>query len=384
MRLRDWTILGVFLITSLQVLFCFQSHATISHISGSFFSIYGEDDRKDLYEFKKDSRYAKLADSTVALFKADQIISRQEMDWLGISWFFEDPTQLILIGTLLKDKTIKRMVPVRRTISPYLPDNRTPNPEFGTVLMGRLFGFDLTPMEEKFFPICDGERFADQPTGAFCSGSLIAPNLVLTAGHCIDTVEECEQTRFVFGYDVKEKDKSVLSVSADEVYQCKKIHYRDVTSKDFMGEDEPDFAIIELDRSVSNHQPLLLNQAQKETLTEGSDLFVIGHPIGLPTKVSANARVIENSSKNYFRTNLDTYGGNSGSPVFSEKTGLIEGVLVAGTPDFEIDKKNKCFRSVRYKDKDKTQTEIVTRGSVILEILEDLVAWKTRNDSLDM
>src|SRR5262249_25343784 len=32
--------------------------------------------------------------------------------------------------------------------------------------------------------LCAGERFRDQPIGAFCSGFLVAPDIIATAGHC--------------------------------------------------------------------------------------------------------------------------------------------------------------------------------------------------------
>jgi hypothetical protein len=34
--------------------------------------------------------------------------------------------------------------------------------------------------------LCQGERFRDQPIGAFCSGFLVGPDIVATAGHCVD------------------------------------------------------------------------------------------------------------------------------------------------------------------------------------------------------
>ena len=36
----------------------------------------------------------------------------------------------------------------------------------------------------------------------------------------------------------------------------------------------------------------------------------------------------------YFTANLDTYRGNSGSPVFNAITHKVEGVLVRGEQDF--------------------------------------------------
>src|SRR5262245_5518117 len=43
--------------------------------------------------------------------------------------------------------------------------------------------------------VCPDERFATQPANADCSATLIAPDIMLTAGHCINS---CGDSRFVF------------------------------------------------------------------------------------------------------------------------------------------------------------------------------------------
>ena len=50
----------------------------------------------------------------------------------------------------------------------------------------------------------------------------------------------------------------------------------------------------------------------------------------------------------YFVANLDTYGGNSGSPIINAATGMLEGILVRGATDFVIDNVENCFRSNVY------------------------------------
>ena len=62
--------------------------------------------------------------------------------------------------------------------------------------------------------------------------------------------------------------------------------------------------------------------------------IVIGHPIGLLKKMAGNASVRSNSNPDYFIANLDTFGGNSGSPVFNADTHEVEGILVRGDTDF--------------------------------------------------
>ena len=50
--------------------------------------------------------------------------------------------------------------------------------------------------------------------------------------------------------------------------------------------------------------------------------------------MAAGANIRKSVHRNFFVANLDTYAGNSGSPVFNTDTGLIEGILVRGEQDF--------------------------------------------------
>jgi subtilisin-like proprotein convertase family protein/V8-like Glu-specific endopeptidase len=182
--------------------------------------------------------------------------------------------------------------------------------------------------------VCDTEPYHDQPTAAFCSGSLIAPDLVLTAGHCITDDQDCAATKFAFGFAVKTEGKYPQTIAKADVYGCKEV----IHTQHIM--DGADFAIVRLDRVVTNHTPLTLRQ--NGTPAVGDDLTLIGHPSGLPTKVADGAKVrrIENG---FLVANTDSYAGNSGSAVFNSHTGEIEGVLVRGEQDFEY--QNGCMVS---------------------------------------
>jgi V8-like Glu-specific endopeptidase len=77
-------------------------------------------------------------------------------------------------------------------------------------------------------------------------------------------------------------------------------------------------------------------------IEEGTPIVVIGHPTGLPTKVSAGANV-RSVNDIYFIANLDTFGGNSGSAVFNAETGDIEGILVRGERDYIYSSARGCY-----------------------------------------
>lgn len=187
--------------------------------------------------------------------------------------------------------------------------------------------------------LCPGERFAEQPAGAFCSGTLVGPDLVMTAGHCITDEAKCADTKFIFGFGLKKAGDYPSSVPESEVYGCKRIVKRALTTStvgllyhNFVnGGPGPDYALIQLDRKAQNHKPLGVNRGGAAV---GTPLFVIGHPVGLPVKVAGNAHVRDTAAKYFFLADLDTFGGNSGSAVFSARDNRIVGILVRGGRDF--------------------------------------------------
>lgn len=184
------------------------------------------------------------------------------------------------------------------------------------------------------YNLCEDEPFREQQSAGFCSGSLVAPNLIMTAGHCVRSQSACEKVNFVFGFGYARTNTDLASVPALNVYSCKTLVARKEQS------NGGDYAIIELDRAVIGHDPLTVRR--NGVITAKEPIVVIGHPAGIPTKVSAGANVREVKAE-HFVANLDTYGGNSGSAVFNEKTGDIEGILVRGVQDFTY--QNGCRKS---------------------------------------
>ncbi len=177
------------------------------------------------------------------------------------------------------------------------------------------------------YKLCSSEPFVEQPLGCFCSGFLVGPNLLATAGHCVENTADLAGIRFVFGFRMKDGTQARTEFKSDEVYQGIEVIGRKL--------EEPsgrDWALVRLDRSVVGRKPVTFRRRGK--IQKGRDLFVIGHPNGLPVKYADGASVRDNSPQPYFVANLDTYGGNSGSPVFDKRRVRVEGILVRGENDF--------------------------------------------------
>jgi len=177
--------------------------------------------------------------------------------------------------------------------------------------------------------VCKDEPFYNQRTLANCSGFLVGKDLIATAGHCAKYWFDCDHYRWVRNYN----DVTLVMDNAD-IYECKEI-VKQVLSNGL------DYAIIRLKREVTEVEPLKL---QEREVVEKDELFVIGHPAGLPLKVADGARVRE-IFEYYFSANLDTYGGNSGSAVFNMNTNEVVGILVRGETDFAWDPDSRCRRS---------------------------------------
>jgi len=271
--------------------------------------IYGSDGRQDVYQVNLQLK--QLADSTVALIKTNQLITRGE----------------------------------------------------STIISSKNFGQEMQ--------LCPSEKFREQNTAAFCSGFLVSPDTIVTAGHCIKTQSDCVNTSFVFGFSLKQEEILPSQIATTEVYRCHEITKQVLTSQG------ADFAIIKLDRTVTNHRPL--NLRQSGTAQVGDPLVVIGHPSGLPTKITVGGQIRSVAHAEFIVANTDTYGGNSGSAVFNANTGVVEGILVRGEQDYVP--KGNCYTSYTCLDTN-CRGEDITKISVVNEFLQVNPSTETPTSTL--
>jgi hypothetical protein len=202
--------------------------------------------------------------------------------------------------------------------------------------------------------MCAEEKFSDEMMLSSCTGFLVAPDLLLTAGHCIKDKTDCLKNMWILDYD---KSQSVFS--KDKIVYCKEIVDSNFAS---------DYSLIRLSKKITDRVPLKIRRSGK--LNPEAEFIVIGHPLGLPKVSTDQAFLRGNLLNKIFTINSDTYSGNSGSPVIDSKTSLVEGILIKGDKDFEMDFVSLCQRSVHCEEKSCIGETVLRATAIPTSILQ--------------
>jgi V8-like Glu-specific endopeptidase len=192
------------------------------------------------------------------------------------------------------------------------------------------------PLHQHVKTLCKDTPFAKTETFSKCTAFLVAPNMIVTAGHCINNQQECNEAKWVFSSDYNPASGSPITLEQEDLVTCKKIlaYKKNTISKN-------DYALIEIEQQIL-HRPTL-KYRKKNRVPKDSSFFVVGHPTGLPLIVTDQAKEIEGSTKFLFKIDSDTFGGNSGSPVINSQTGIVEGILTDGDLDYTLNKQKRCM-----------------------------------------
>jgi len=177
--------------------------------------------------------------------------------------------------------------------------------------------------------LCPQEAFSQQQiiTGSsYCSGFLLSTNppWIGTARHCAETASSTVGALVLFDFDQLDSTTTKSLYPENDVYTVASIVTKG-TGTDF----DTDYAVLALDRVVVGRTPYT---RVNSTPSVGLPLILIGHPIGLPKKTDADGQLTA-IGDGVIGAFVDSYGGNSGSPVFDDAGNLI-GILVAGAQDF--------------------------------------------------
>lgn len=182
-------------------------------------------------------------------------------------------------------------------------------------------------------------QILEQPTLKRCTAFLVAPDRVVTAGHCVKrwALSACQAgmkvkgLNFVFDFRMTSATQ-VETLDTADIVQAKQVIDCKVTPTE-------DWAVIALASPV-NDRPVLTLSAASDVPVDGDAVRYLGHPLGLPIKESTGivARAFDASGK--FGTSLKSANGASGSPVFDAKGEVVGLMFGSGAPQGRI---NECW-----------------------------------------
>ncbi|QDE87955.1 serine protease [Myxococcus xanthus] len=182
------------------------------------------------------------------------------------------------------------------------------------------------------YNLCSTQRFLNDPTPAFCSGTLIDDDLVLTAGHCITSASACANTRFVFNF-YRTSATALQTVTTADIFSCQSIVARQQST---VNGRNLDFAVVRLDRPATPRFEPAPIRPGNTALPLNTSVSVIGSGSGIPFKIDDGGwvRDARAGTLDYFVANTDTFGGNSGSGVYENNNVTVAGILVRGVTDY--------------------------------------------------
>ena len=210
-------------------------------------------------------------------------------------------------------------------------------------------GSALLDLDTESLNVCKDVKFASDPVVLYpCTGFLVAPDLLATAGHCQvnvgvsqnETESYCKAYDWLFDYEADASGQvKTKGISPEKLYHCKKIIYA------VNDEHAPynDFALVQLDRPVVDRKPLKLASAPSHV---GDSVSILGFPLGTPMKFADQAHIRANASDSpTYTTDLDVMDGDSGAPVMNQLNEVI-GILISGEPAelFYTDPAQGCQR----------------------------------------
>lgn len=269
-----------------------------------------------------------------------------------LSWFLQ--ISFLVLATGLASEIALAAIFAEDSMSPILPSNRSQLGSSiaiallkGTVTVNAKGSVDIASDPLGGY-LCPEEKFSRNGSIQYaCTGFLVGPDLLLTAGHCVyargelkhETKDFCPLFDWMFDYRLTDAGKMRSeNFPAENLYHCKEIIYAvEESSMPYR-----DYALIRLDREVKGRKPLKLS---RQSPVIGEPVRMAGHPLGMPAYLSDRGQVTTTASPNSFLTNLDAVDGFSGSPIVNHRDEVI-GILVAGTPSASLvmDEKRQCAR----------------------------------------
>lgn len=160
------------------------------------------------------------------------------------------------------------------------------------------------------------------------TGFLVAPNIILTNNHVINSYQVASNSTAEFNY---QDDENFMP--------CTTYNFRLNPQTFFITDVKLDFTLVAVNENVINEKHLkdfgFLKMSQKEgTILPEEYVSIIQHPKGGPKSVTLRENKVSRIKDGFIHYLTDTEPGSSGSPVFNDQWNLVA-LHHSGVPDPE-------------------------------------------------
>lgn len=205
---------------------------------------------------------------------------------------------------------------------------------------------------------------------ALCTGALIAPDVVLTARHCVSVLASDAVDCPSSGPQVTgDRDPSTISVVVDDSIKSAAPAATGVEIVTPRGDSlcDADIALLRLDHPIDGIEPLSIATDDAGAPLDGKKVVTVGYGLSKNSGGSAGIRrfrshvAVHTSSNAEFVVGESTCQGDSGGPAIDEDDGSILGVVSRGGA--------KCTG--------KSANNIYTRVDAFLPLIESVLGPTT-------
>ena len=149
------------------------------------------------------------------------------------------------------------------------------------------------------------------------TGFLVAPNIILTNNHVINSYQVASNSTAEFNY---QDDENFMP--------CTTYNFRLNPQTFFITDVKLDFTLVAVNENVTNEKHLkdfgFLKMSQKEgTILPEEYVSIIQHPKGGPKSVTLRENKVSRIKDGFIHYLTDTEPGSSGSPVFNDQWNLV-------------------------------------------------------------
>ncbi|MCV9963376.1 trypsin-like peptidase domain-containing protein [Pararhizobium sp. BT-229] len=168
----------------------------------------------------------------------------------------------------------------------------------------------------------EGLDFRGEPSAWSGTGFLVAPNILLTNHHVLNSREVASSARVEFNYEVSPENVLVGSSARPQAIQSFSLDPQRlfVTSPLDGGLD---YTFVWIEGGAHSAFGAIPMERASFTVDKGDQAFIIHHPDGRPKEVSLDDTEILHIDSKIIHYASDTEGGSSGSCVFDKRGRLI-------------------------------------------------------------